>query len=103
MPPRCLAPEGRSGRDRSLSALGDSFFFGILPAPGGRARITGIATFSIAYLLLWWPATSWSPCTCFHPAFSPTPVASELFLRLTYLAGWTLLLLAVQTPTTCST
>lgn len=167
----------------ALSALGDSFFFGILPAPGGRARITGIATFSLAYLLLiaafWrgrptrrearfvlplvgagllicalvWPNLSslmrvivpiftaiivtmasttlatrtrdqFPPAITrlvapvgvllvasdvmvalhmFHPTFSPTPMASELFLRLTYLAGWTLLLLAVQTPTTRST
>lgn len=166
-----------------LAAVGDAFFLGFLPAPGGRARIAGIATFTLAYLLLiaaygrarlgpreWrfalplalaglavcllvWGNLSvlmrvvvpiftltivvmawtllatrsrghFSPALTrfvapvgvllvasdvmvalhmFHPTFSPTPMASELFLRLTYLAGWTLLLLAVQTPTTRST
>ena len=32
----------------------------------------------------------------FHPAFSPTPVVTEIVNRLSYLAGWLLFLLVVQ-------
>ena len=32
----------------------------------------------------------------FHPAFSPPPTLTEAFIRSTYLAGWTLMLLVVQ-------
>lgn len=36
----------------ALSAVGDAFFLGFLPAAGGCNRIAGIATFSVAYLFL---------------------------------------------------
>lgn len=32
----------------------------------------------------------------FHPAFNPPPDVTEAFIRSTYLAGWTLMLLVVQ-------
>lgn len=161
-----------------LAATGDALFVGFIPVPGGQARIAGIATFSIAYLLLiaaFWrgpPARrewrfvlplavtgllicillwgnlsslmrvivpvfagiivtmAWTTLATrtrgrfafavarliapvgvllvvsdllvalhmFHPAFTPAPVASEIVLRLTFLAGWTLVLLTVQLP-----
>ena len=34
----------------------------------------------------------------FHPAFTPAPLASEVTIRMTYQAGWLLMLLVVQEP-----
>lgn len=164
----------------ALSAVGDAFFLGFLPAAGGRNRIAGIATFSVAYLFLiaaFWrgrPARrelrfavplamlgfgivaalwqfanplmramvpvftviivtmAWTTLATrnrghfasnaarliapvgptlvasdivvglhvFHPAFTPTPMPSELFVRVTYLTGWLLVLLFVLSPKT---